>query len=223
MAKRKEDDAKRHLQNVLNQKKLQHEAVMKSMPKYCLVGFILCLVGLALFLVPWAEIYNTDIPGVEVTTNGFSFLAAAVTGDYTSTEAIYKDLAVPFNYYAESWCYRMGLATLAAGIALLIGLLVQLVTVLKKAYVLNFLAAVAGLLSGVSLLVVFFVGTTMKNSDILPIYCSGNPACSIHTYAFVPAIALLLMGIINIPAFISYTKAEKDWKKSQAEAEKAGL
>ncbi|MBQ1492435.1 MAG: hypothetical protein IIZ39_10805, partial [Blautia sp.] len=170
-----------------------------------------------------AQIYNTDIPGVEVTTNGFSFLAAAVTGDYTSTGAIYKDLAVPFNYYAESWCFRMGLATLAAGITLLIALLAQLVTLLGKVYMLNLLSAVAGLLSGISLLVVFFIGTTMKNSDILPIYCSGNPACSIHTYAIVPAIALLLMGILNLPAFFSYTKAEKDWKASQAEVEKALL
>ena len=222
MAKEKRNDAQRHLKNVLNQKRLQYDSVMRSLPRYTVAGLLLFLLALALFLVPWAEIYNTDIAGVEVTTHGFSFLAAAITRSFTSTAAIYKDLAVPFYYYAQSWCISIAWATLAAFLGLLVGLIAQVLTVTIKAYACSLICAIGGILGSIGLLIAFILGRSMSTSDILPIYCSGNPACSIHSYAFVPAIPLLIAGVLGLIAYVSYAKAAKDLEKAKQDVEKAG-
>ncbi len=221
MARRKEDDAKKHLQNVLNQKQIQYDTVLRSLPKKSLIAALLGIAVLLLFLVPWAEIYNTDIPGVEVGTNGFSFWVAAVTRNFTGTGAVYKDLAVPFYYYAQVWCERIALATLVAGIALIVAVVAQLLTLLKKAYGAAIVSALGFLVAAVGLGAAFWVASTMHNSDILPIYCSGNPGCSIHTYIYIPALVALVAGVNKMIILFPYRKARAELEKSRAEAAKA--
>ena len=155
------------------------------------VALLLC------FFFDWAQVYNTDY-GVEVHVSGFSFALAALTGGYSSTAAAYGDIAVPFYYYAESYCAALGALSLTAVIVSLLCIalpVVRLATGSRRLYAADIAlpAAALGLL-----VACFAVGIAMNGSQILPVYCSGNPACSIRSDAAIGAIVAAAATAISI-------------------------
>ena len=145
------------------------------------VALLLC------FFFDWAQVYNTDY-GVEVHVSGFSFALAALTGGYSSTAPVYGDISVPFYYYAQDYCDALGALTLTAAIVCVLAIalpVVRLATGNRSLYALDIALPAAAL---ALLCACFAVGVAMNGSQILPVYCSGNPACSIQSYALIGAI-----------------------------------
>ena len=158
----------------------------------------------------FAEVYNSQLDSpVEVAVSGWSFFVAGLTGDYTSPANVYGDLSMPFYYYAAEWCETLGIVSILAVLIVVLFAVVQLVTILKKTHSLNIAAAVLGLVASVLLIVCYAEGLAMKNGEILSTYCSGNPNCSIKSYAIVSAIILIGATAVNAFAAVKSVQASK--------------
>lgn len=188
-------------------KRKAYEATCAKLLPFSIVGIALSVAVILLFFVHWATIYNTSIGGNEVQISGFNTFFAAITGGYSKTDSLYGDMAVPFYYYAKSYCQASGIFTILAFIVSVLGLFLQvLATKLHSLHIsVVFLNGLAFLL----LLACFIVSLSMANSDILPIYCSGNTACSIRSYAILPALCALASCVLSVFNTIKYAEAEK--------------
>lgn len=186
----------------------EYAATIRGLPAFGVIALCLAIGAALLFFVNWAQIYNTDIPGVEVFFDGWSALAAGITRDFMSVSPIYRDLAVPFFYYGADCCIAMANLTLAAFVLLVIGIIVNTFGIFKPHRALSLAGTVANLLSGGLLIACFIQGIAMNTqADILTIYCMSNPACSIRSYAYVPAALMLAAGMFNLYAAMKYIKA----------------
>ena len=204
------ENREKNRQSSLRQKNEQNfQLVCKKLLPFSPIAIGVIVFTLLLFFVPWTNIYNTDIYGSEVSVSGWSYLIASITGHYASVSSVYGDLAVPFYYYAESYVVSLGTWTLLAGIALILSLAVQIVATARKSPVLHIPSAVLSILAAVFLIIAFASALSMKNSDILPIFCSGNPACSIRSSAIAPALFAIGAAVLSIFASIRYLKAYK--------------
>ena len=178
----------------------------KKLRRFHLIGAIGLLLVLLSFFFTFAEIYNTtEGVGVEVRVRGFSFLMAGLTGKFTATDGIYGDLAVPFYYYAKEWCEIISTLTLVAGIIILATIILKVLACIFNVSLLTYITAVLETALTVLVVIVFIKALDMNNSQILPVYCSGNPACSIKSYAIIPAIVSLLVVVFEW--FIVYKTA----------------
>ena len=184
------------------------EAAVKKIFIYPCIALAINVLVLVLLFVTFADIYNSSSSvGVEVSVSGWSFVMSALTGNYTSVEPIYGDIAMPFYYYAAEWCQTIGTCALLAAIAVILTLVVQLVTVIRKNHVLNLISLALSVVSFVLLIVCFAKGIDMINSDIIPIYCGGNPLCTIRSYAIIPALLALGGGVVSAIATVKYFQA----------------
>ena len=191
-------------------KEQQYEAAAKKIFIFSCIALAITVLVLILLFVNFADVYNTAAGvGVEVKVSGWSFVMSALTGNYSSAEAIYGDMSMPFYYYAAEWCESIGMVALIAAIAVILTLGVQLVTVIRRNYVWNIVSILFSVVSAVLLIVCFVKGLDMKNSEILPVYCSGNPLCSIRSYAIIPALFALGGGVVSAIATVKYFKASK--------------
>ena len=176
------------------------------------VTLLLITVSLVLLLlllfVNFADVYNTtEGVGVEVKVSGWSFIMSALTGQYESPNAIYGDLAMPFYYDAAQWCETVATFALLSLVVILFNIAVQIIAVVKKMYVLNVASAILSVVTAVLLIVCFAEGLAMKDGTILSRYCSGNPACSIRSYAIVPAIFSLGGCVLSVFTTVKHFKA----------------
>lgn len=167
---------------------------------YHIICIALCALALLLFFVNFAEVYNTDA-GVEVKVSGWSFFLAGITGNYSSSDSVYGDLAVPFYYYAKLWCKGIGVLAVIAVFLTLVLIVLEVIIVVTKKHSLTYAAVFFGFIDTVLLLAIFIVALYMKEAKILSVYCSGNPACSIRSYAVLPLLAVLAYTVFN--GFIS--------------------
>ena len=167
------------------------------------IAGIVCYVAvMLLFFAHWADIYNTGIPGVEVKITGFNTLFSAFTGfenlaasfleNFENAPASYGDMLVPFYYYAGGYCKALGGLTIAAFFAAILALISSVLMLFFKKNVFNLVSAGLYAAVFVLLLICFIVALSMSGSKILPVYCGGNPKCSIRSYAVIPAIISLL-------------------------------
>lgn len=175
----------------------------KKLRRFNIVGILGLIITFLTFFCVFAEIYNTtEGVGVEVKVRGFSFLVAGITGKYSSTSSTYGDMAVPFYYYAKTWCETIGTLTLIAGILLVLSIVLKTLSTIFNYNFLSFVFTVLDVVLSVLLIIVFVKALDMSNSEILPIYCSGNPACSIKSYAIVPALVGLCVALLD--GFIAF-------------------
>lgn len=161
---------------------------------YHFAGIVVCLITFLLFYVTFVEVYNTSY-GVEVKVNGWGFFTAGLTGGYSLPDKVYGDLAMPFYYYAKTYCESIG-TMMAIVFFINIALIVlDFVVIFTRKHFLSFCSFVLGVVSAVLLLIVFITALSMKNSDILPVYCSGNPACSIKSRAIIPCLGMIVYAV----------------------------
>lgn len=179
----------------------------KKLNLYTYLGIGLIAVIVLTFFVKWAGIYNTDIKDYEVSFSGFNALFAAFSGNYSSADKTYGDIAVPFYYYAAKYCKTLGALTIVSAITLLPALASQILTLAIKKQFLNVVSAALLVIEAIVLIATFATALSMSGSDILPIYCSGNPACSIKSYAIVPAIAALGAAVPHVIASVFYFRS----------------
>ena len=188
----------------------QYRGKIKALNLYYRTAALALVAALLLFFLSWGYIYNTDIAGAEVSFRGWAALAGALTQNFTTMGGIYQDLAVPFYYYAPGYTTAAAWLTLVAFIALAAGLVIQCLLLFMKAHKTALAGAILNAVTGIGLIAVHLVVLSMKNSDILPIYCSGNPACSIRSYALHAGLIAIAASGINLFAYSEYRQAQKD-------------
>lgn len=192
-------------------------AKTSQMRKFQFIGIAIAILTLLLMFVSFGYIFNTKMNnnqgGTEVSFNGYNLLFAAFSGSYTSADkGLYGDIAVPFTYYAKDWISSLGVLIMFPFFLTIGSIGIELYALIKNKQQFSLINAIITFLSFLFFLAIFIVGLSMKDSKILPIYCSGNPACSIHSLAILPAISILLGTIVSIINFIQYIKAKKDLK-----------
>lgn len=177
----------------------QQQRELRALRPFDIAALAAAAVLLLCFFFDWAQVYNSSA-GVEVRVSGFSFAIAALTGSFNSAAAVYGNLAVPFYYYAQSYSIALGVLSLAGALAAVASValpIVRLATGTRRLLWVDIaLAAVAAGL----LIACFAVGLAMNGSNILSIYCSGNPACSIQSYAMIAAIVAVGLLVLQICA-----------------------
>ncbi len=154
------------------------------------LGLIICLFFAVCFV-------NNTSYGIEVSANGFNLAFAAVSGKFKSSSHLFGDVSVPFYYYARAYTRILGvisLLTLFATIALAVATYINVYKGSTKFGMINMAGCfvVAGLFFAS-----FVVALTMNSSDIVPIYCGGNPKCSIGGLTIIPAAFAIGNGILN--------------------------
>ena len=174
----------------------------KILPFYIVSG-VICLITLAFYFLRWTYIYNYAIKKkVEVSVSGFSFSLAALTGKFTSTDKVYGNLAVPFYYYANSYCKQISVFTLLSLVFVVASAVISFAVFFTKKQWLSIFSIVSIVFGAVMLFIAFGIALSMKNSRIIPIYCGGNKNCSIRSLAIIPAIIALCGAAVQIFAAI---------------------
>ena len=191
-------------------KEQQYEQATKHLFVFPWIALGVSVLVLLLMFVTFADVYNSAAGvGVEVKVSGWSFVMAGLTGNFTSPESIYGDMAMPFYYYAGQWCESVATFALLSVIAVIINVVVQIIAGIKKLHILNCISAVLSVIVTILLIVCYAQGLAMKNGSILSIYCGGNPLCSIRSFAIFPALISVGGAVVSTIATAEYMKASK--------------
>ena len=197
---------KRRYEDLKRAREEQYKHALSRLSPLLLSVFLLSILLLALFFCDLSYIHNTDV-GREVSVSVWSYALATVSGSFSSPAAVFGDIAVPFYYYAETGTVLTGILSLVLVIAALALAVLSAVVFLRRKYdllpLLLFAAGVTVLLLVGSLI----SSLSLNSSQILPIYCSGNPACSIRSDAYFPLIAALAVLSVAIVAAVKYHSA----------------
>ena len=197
---------KRRYEDLKRAREEQYKHALSRLSPLLLSVFLLSILLLALFFCDLSYIHNTDV-GREVSVSVWSYALATVSGSFSSPAAVFGDIAVPFYYYAETGTVLTGILSLVLVIAALALAVLSAVVFLRRKYdllpLLLFAAGVTVLLLVGSLI----SSLALNSSQILPVYCSGNPACSIRSDAYFPLIAAIAMLTVAIVAAVKYHSA----------------
>ena len=197
---------KRRYEDLKRAREEQYKHALSRLSPLILSVFLLSILLLALFFCDLSYIHNTDV-GREVSVSVWSYALATVSGSFSSPAAVFGDIAVPFYYYAETGTVLTCILSLGLGIAALALAVLSAVVFLRLKYdllpLLLFAAGVTVLLLVGSLI----SSLALNGSQILPVYCSGNPACSIRSDAYFPLIAALAVLSVAIVAAVKYHSA----------------
>lgn len=194
---------KRRYEDLKRAREEQYKHALSRLSPLLLSVFLLSILLLALFFCDLSYIHNTDV-GREVSVSVWSYALATVSGSFSSPAAVFGDIAVPFYYYAETGTVLTGILSLVLVIAALALAVLSAVVFLRRKYdllpLLLFAAGVTVLLLVGSLI----SSLALNSSQILPVYCSGNPACSIRSDAYFPLLAAIAMLTVVIVAAVKY-------------------
>lgn len=196
----------------INAAAMYKKNVNKILPFY-IVSAVICVITLLFYFLNWTYIYNYGIAQkVEVGASGFSFSIAAVTGKYSSTDKVYGNLAVPFYYYAKSYCEKIGVFTILSLVFIIASAGVSFAVFFTKKQWLALISIGLCVAGAAMLFVSFGIALSMKNSRILPVYCGGNPKCSIRSLTIIPALIALCGAAVEIYAMIRYVALKKEYE-----------
>ena len=201
---------KRRYEDLKRAREEQYKHALSRLSPLLLSVFLLSILLLALFFCDLSYIHNTDV-GREVSVSVWSYALATVSGSFSSPAAVFGDIAVPFYYYAETGTVLTGILSLVLVIAALALAVLSAIVFLKRKYdllpLLLFAAGVTVLLLVGSLI----SSLALNGSQILPVYCSGNPsgnpACSIRSDAYFPLLAAIAVLTVAIVAAVKYHSA----------------
>ena len=197
---------KRRYEDLKRAREEQYDRALSRLSPLLLSVFLLSILLLALFFCDLSYIHNTDV-GREVSVSVWSYALATVSGSFSSPAAVFGDIAVPFYYYAETGTVLKGSLSLVLVIAALALAVLSAVVFFRRKYdllpLLLFAAGVTVLLLVGSLI----SSLALNSSQILPIYCSGNPACSIRSDAYFPLIAGIAVLTVAIVAAVKHHSA----------------
>lgn len=172
---------------------------LKKTGKYHKIVLILIPFLLLCYFFNWAYVYNTRVGvGTEVKVSGWSFIIAALTRTYSSGDAVYGDLAIPFFYYAKNWCEKLGVLTLISLCVAVCTAVAELLVVFKKKYKLTFVSCALQVAQVVLLFICNKIAIDMNDSDIIPIFCSGVAECSVKSAIYVSIIVALVGAACSI-------------------------
>lgn len=172
------------------------------------IGSAVHVVVLLLCFLPFVGIYNTDMPGIEIQVNGWNALFCGLTGNYTATGALYGNMDI-FNYYAANACHSLGIFGMIAMLVLIVAFAVTLAAAIGKQPMLCLCAFVLDLAAVVLLILAYRSGMAVAQSNIIEVYCQSNPACSVESYATLPAVLMLACVVLQGVAAVKALKLKK--------------
>lgn len=177
-----------------NKKQVQETSLDDKKKILAESGVIVGGVLLLCYFFGWSYIFNTSY-GVEAGVNGWNYIIACFTWKFKGTGALYGDIAVPFNYYAKYYVRVLSIMT-TVSLAVLVAFIVINCFNIKTFHVKleKICSVLLYVLAGIYLACVV-TALTMNGSRILPVYCSGNPKCSIATLVFFPFFITLITAI----------------------------
>lgn len=197
-------------QRLLDERKKKYDAARKRLRIFPLISLALVILLLVFMLVDWAAIYNTDIAGNEVKISGFNCVSAGLSGDYSSADASYGNMAVPFNYYASDYVHRLAPLTVVVLFVLIAHILIEVFAVItNKQGAFNVLTILCAAAEFALFIACYAIALSMNDSQILPKYCNSNPACSIRSEAILPALFALISLASPILGMIYSKKARR--------------
>ncbi|MGN1104378.1 MAG: hypothetical protein ACI4QI_05820, partial [Candidatus Coproplasma sp.] len=112
------------------------------------------------------------------------------------------NISVPFYYYAQSYVEVLGILTIVSVFLVLVAAAIEIAAVKTGRHGLSYLSVVIDILLLIVLVAGFAVALFMKESNILPKYCSGNPACSIRSLIIIPVIVAVALLVIDAVAAV---------------------
>ena len=210
MAKNQQEKEQAKLQNTQKKKEQAYRAAMKKLAPYSYVSLGLLAAALLLFFTHWLEIYNADIAGVEIGVSGFSAAICGLTGNYTLPDSVYGMMGA-FYYWVPDPCPILAGHALTALCSLLASLVLVIVGAAAKRHELDAGAAVLSLISAAFMIAGFVTAKGMEPGMIAG-YCSGNPACSLKSYALIPAFFAVGATVVCVLAFRRYLDARRKAK-----------
>lgn len=197
---------KRRYEDLKRAREEQYNRALSRLFPLLLSVFLLSILLLALFFCDLSYIHNTDV-GREVSVSVWSYALATVSGSFSSPAAVFGDIAVPFYYYAETGTVLTGILSLVLVIAALALTVLSAVVFLRRKYDLLPLLLFAAGVTVLLLIGSLISSLSLNGSQILPIYCSDNPACSIRSDAYFPLIAAFAALTVAIVAAVKYHSA----------------
>lgn len=184
---------------------------------------MLCAVAALLFaavlllcmLTNWAAVYNVDIDGNEARITGYHCVASGLSGNYTvPNTSSYGDMAVPFYMYAQSCVLTLCKLSIAVMFVVIAHILFGIFTVIARKKLFFVLSAVFSLAEAALFIACYATAQGMNDSQIVPIWCSGNPACSIQSNAIIPAVLAILSLAIPVFVLIKFRNKKSEKGKS---------
>ena len=139
MAKQNKEKERREAY-IRKEKEKKYKAAVKNVHYIPYITAALIVIAIILFSLTWASVYNSDMSKAEVQISGWNCLVAALTGNYSSPESVYGDMAMPFYYYATEYCERLSIFTLISFIVLLGSIVLQVLTIVLKKHSLNYIS-----------------------------------------------------------------------------------
>ena len=163
------------------------------------VGTVFFLgVLLLFFFFGWCYIRNTKY-GVEAGMNGWNFICLSFCWAFKSTNTtMLGDVAMPFYYYAQVFIVILTVLACIIFWVTVASIVISIMNLAKRSVIKTTIVLVLSLINSVTLLTAFVVALIMNASDIIPIYCSGNPACSIRSLTILPFLISALILVLNI-------------------------
>ena len=199
-------------ENVKRDKERRFELAKNAIYPLEIVACIIAVIVVLLFFLNWAYVNNTDV-GVEVKVSGFNVFIAGITGDYSSPSSEVGDMAIPFYMYAKSYSESLGILTVVAlfsAVATLVLCVINAVfALLKKNRILNYPLAATSLVTAVLLILCFTTALSMKDAQILSVYCGGNVKCSIRSLAVIPAVLSIAVTVLAVLQIVKSVKIKK--------------
>ena len=159
-------------------------------------GIVVGVILLLCYFFGFSYVWNTSY-GAEVSVNGWNYIIACLTWQFKKPDAVYGDIAVPFNYYAKYYTRVLAVATTVTFVVLLVYILLSTLNIKKYHAKLEVATMTILYFLAVAFLVCIIVALTMNGSKILPKYCNSNPECSIATLAFFPFFITLITAIAH--------------------------
>jgi hypothetical protein len=162
-------------------------------------GLSIILLGLMFifFFFGWCYVYNTKY-GVEVGCNGWNFICMSFCWNFKSANSAFGDMAVPFYCYAKYYVIVLEILTTIIFYLTLVLVALACINLKKPNRLVTNISMIVSIVYSVVILGAFVTALIMNASDILPFYCSGNPACSIQSMIIFPFLLSILILIVNI-------------------------
>lgn len=198
------------------QKEMNKKKYLKECDKlrwFYLAALILLVIGLVLYLVPWAQNYSSSADVIEQKGSGWTYIFATLSNSYSSGT---WDLLYIFYIYAEGYTVALGVVTVLSLVALICSAVFHSLTLFAKKnrlvygalasqiafFVLLLTAMIIAILYNVSGMYVDSASPTGSG------YC--DPAqCTMYTLIYIPLVVSLAGMILDIIAAVRYTRAAK--------------
>lgn len=207
MAKRKNKQSAQDKASKLKER--QREELGFAMRFLGINNTLITVVAIIIMFAPFSYIYNSDVAAKEAVVSGIGYAVSFITREFQSTASIYAQLAVPFYYYAKSWVLTLALVSFITLLAGVLSILFNFIIIVLKKYKLLTIGAILNIVSAVTSIVCYVITKSMSKSDILPTYCSGNPACSISGYSYITAIVFAVSALFSIMLVVYYIRKSK--------------